>query len=395
MSLIPKNKGTSCGSEGSALLIIFFLFLLITSLIAIGFNVYGPNVQRGKVFATVDSLNGAVDAIIGWSAGNRKLPDTTNFATVVRDPNDSYGAPLYYLYDSNLAATPVVGSDAADFCSRSTTNLTVYFCPDAVCATPTTTIPNVAFIVLSGGPNHNNQTAGTQGVSASATINVFDASVSIDKYPTDVNRIEPYDDIVRIVTLNELKSRARCAGYTRGRLAILNNELPRACQNKSYTAVIYPDGGVPQTGTGNYNWCVQGSIPTGINATPYKDCSQGWSSGYTTLQLSGIPTATGSAFTVKVQDYDNISKPNTSGRLLSLNVLDCSTGLPAGSGSGSGSGFSPFSWLSKFNIQTSTLLAPPPPSGGGGPGGINTESPPSTGGGGPPITRTPKSCRTT
>ena len=51
-------------------------------------------------------------------------------------------------------------------------------------------------------------------------------------------------DIYRVVTLNELRAQAGCAGSTQGDLRIANNELPIACNGISYSVTLYGDGGV-------------------------------------------------------------------------------------------------------------------------------------------------------
>jgi len=310
--------------KGMTLLPLILMIIIMGGLIVAGITLVGPLTTRAKVNETKDTLNAAVDAIVNYAASNGRLPDNTQFPTIVRNQNDSWGRPLYYAYDNDLTT-------AGSVCGRKTTLLTIRKCTDTGCTTPTD-IPNVAFLMLSGDGNYNNQTTGTQGITTATTINVYNAGVqNIDNYLTDMNRPEAYDDIVKWVTLEELKNKAGCYSTTQGRLNILNNELPKAsCTDSSYTATVYADGGIPFTSGGKYRWCIQttsGSLPTGITANPNvvnTNCQglaeASWGQA-DTIQLGGVPTTSGFiTFFVRDNNDQTGSNDNIAQKTQQLNV---------------------------------------------------------------------------
>ena len=73
-------------------------------------------------------------------------------------------------------------------------------------------IDNVAFVVLSSGANYNNQTRGNTKVISAVTINTATHDDIVDYFSGggDPNRPEYYDDIVRWVTIFDLKRAADC-----------------------------------------------------------------------------------------------------------------------------------------------------------------------------------------
>lgn len=316
--------------EGFALVPVVLVLLVVASLLTFGILTFGPLVKRGKVNETKDTLDAAVKAIISWAAANGRLPCEGNdnagycnsqgdeFTPAVRNPSDAWAKSLFYVYDNQLA-DPAQGG----LCGRSTTNLTVRVCPDAGCAMPSAVLSNVALVVLSAGENFNNQTFGTAGVAAANTVNVYDSTVTIDAYTGDMNRSETYDDIVRWVTLDELKNKAGCYGTTGGRLRIINNELPRACANTTYSATVYAEGGVPFSGS-QYQWCIQGFLPSGLTANPNTACPS-WSSNAASLQLGGSATSLTSASLVFMV-RDNDPTPNVFQRAMTLQVASCGGG---------------------------------------------------------------------
>lgn len=308
--------------KGFTLIELAIVLVIVGLLLGLGMGMLGPLTKRVKVNETKNIIDAAVESVISYGASNNKLPDTSTFPTIVRKPTDIWGYTLYYIIDNNLTDT-----DLGGICGRKTTSLGIDICHDSSC-TSSTTINNVAFMVLSGGLNFNNQTTGTQSVTSATTINVYDVGLdNIDNYPTDMNRPEPYDDIMKWITLNELRIKAGCVGSP---LKILNNELPVGYENNpGYNAAIYADGGVPFSGTDKYRWCRQGSAPTGLAFTPNTSPSNclslseslwGLSDNLTILGIPGTPGSFNLTFFVRDDNDASGGNDNVAQKTLVLTI---------------------------------------------------------------------------
>ena len=197
--------------------------------------------KRTKVTQTKQDLDAAVEAVVGYVATHGYLPKQDEFPQVVRTNKDSWEQNFFYIPDSNLIDD--------DVCYRRTTDLNIIGDKN---------ISDVAFIIVSSGPNYNMQTA----LDASTTpnqVNIHRAyEPNVDDNATDRvgNRPEDYDDIARWVTLNELRIKAGCQG---SQIKILNTTLPDGEVNQSYKATIYADGGIEYDDSypGKYCWCAE------------------------------------------------------------------------------------------------------------------------------------------
>lgn len=264
---------TRC-QAGMSLLNVIMLLMLIGVLVTVGAALVGPLVKRGKITDTKTTLSSNADAIMHSAAVNGRLPNNTTFAAVAVNRFDAWGKDIRYLYDANLALT-----SAVSLCRAPATNLTV------------NSTSNVAFALYSFGDDFSTESS-WNGSPALSDATVY--------YPTSsaVTATLASSDIYRIVTLAELQSRANCSNFSGNRLRIVNNELPKACTDKPYTATLFADGGIPFPAPDNYEWYVQ-NVPTGITVAP-----AGATSGYTKapkLELSGILGALGS-ITVYLRD---------------------------------------------------------------------------------------------
>lgn len=302
-------------SKGFTLIEIAITLVIIGLLIGLGASLIGPLTKRAKITETKDTLNAAVESVIGFAAKNNKLPTHAEFPQVVRNPNDAWTKPLVYFVDSSLTTLP--NNPAEGICGRGT-NLIV--CTDANCNNQ---IHDVAFIVVSGGPNYNVQTGPSTPYPAGNThyYKVYPQDTpNVDDYPpqdtpdpNDFTRQEEYDDIVKWVTLNELRIKVGCQG---AQLKILNNELPYGYVGSTYNATIYAEGGVPFQ-SGRYGWCIQG-LPSWLSSDPpdisYSNCSSLPEASWVQadkLEIYGTPTAPGSyKLTFFVRDNQDPSGPN-------------------------------------------------------------------------------------
>jgi hypothetical protein len=198
-------------------------------------------------------------------------------------------------------------------------------------------VSNVAFVVLSGGENFNNQTAASQTVNVPTVIDVYPAGTdAVDGDVTDFNRPEPYDDIVQWATLNDLHSQVGCRGP---QLSVLNNELPPGRVGNPYSAAIYVDGGVPFASGGDYLWCVEtptGTVPSNLDFRNHTDTDDiGFTSDGASLnessttwirsdhiQISGTPATAGS-FLLTLWGRDNSNSGNDTACNSEANLDNC------------------------------------------------------------------------
>jgi prepilin-type N-terminal cleavage/methylation domain-containing protein len=271
---------TNSYDRGMTLVEIAIVLVIIGIVIGLGTALVGPLTKRAKINDTKEIVNADVESVISFAASNRRLPvpTGTEFTNNVRNPNDAWTKPLYYIVDTNLTTIPAGTSDA--ICGRKTTTYTI--CRDAAC-TAATNIQNVAFIVASGAENFNLQTGILTGGVCPAgqtcvrvynvdTAGIDDCTTAVNcpNYPAAllINRPEAYDDIVKWVNLDELRTKVGCQG---AQLKIINNELPSGSVTALYGAIVYGDGGIPYGVGGSYRWCIQtttGILPTGFTATP-------------------------------------------------------------------------------------------------------------------------------
>lgn len=259
---------------GVTLLNISLILVLIGGLVIAGYAMMGPIIKRGKITDTKTTINSNVDAIMSWAVTNCRIPDAgtgaTGFVNVAQNPNDAWGNGFAYLYAPELATA----TSCAGICGINGTSLTV----DAV--------PNVAFLILSSqysGSFHYNLPSNvlvTQSLAVSGTV----SQVATPDPP----------DIVKIVTLDELKARIGCFGKTGGRLRIVNNELPAVCNgSSSYSATIFADGGAS-----NYSWTVQ-NAPTWLKCNDVAACIGTFSGSSLVLTVdSAAPPANNLSFTL-------------------------------------------------------------------------------------------------
>jgi prepilin-type N-terminal cleavage/methylation domain-containing protein len=243
----------SINQKGLTLVEIAIVMVIMGILITIGAGMLGPLTKRAKQAETDGILNGAVDAVMAYATINKRLPVWTDsndpvlspneFHYILRSRNDAWSGPLFYRHSNNpdLSTT--------DICAATTTNLRVSRCgTDVFCATPQTT-SNVALVIYSRGPNVNYQTVlpgppppppvipppglvtaymYDPGISMRITNRVSGLIAIPNTQPpqtisdpvdntaaicTANGDLCKYDDIVKFVTLTELKTKIGCTKY--------------------------------------------------------------------------------------------------------------------------------------------------------------------------------------
>ncbi len=315
MSRNRENKGFS-------LVELAIVIVIVGLIVTIGFKLVAPLVERTKRTAANETINAALESIIGFAEVNGRLPeeiddpdDPDEFPNTVRNFTDTWGKDFIYIPEPNL-------TDDDSICARNNTSLSV--------ESPAGTAGDVAFVLVSSGPNLNIQTDFTKTDPDSIVV-YGQGVIGIDDYATGLHREEPYQDIVKWMVLPELRVRAGCFGSP---LKILTVEIPSAFVLTDYDADIFAVEGIPwdDTSTGppttsdvdvedDYEWCVMDDAPSGLewlcNGTLIKSPSctfdgtgptEDWNT-CTSLNLFGIPDADGtSSLDVFVRDdADNIT----------------------------------------------------------------------------------------
>ncbi len=154
---------SSESNKGFTLVEMAIVLVVIGLLVGMGAGLIGPLTTMGKVRESREIVESDIISIIGWTVSNNRLPDavtdplpptnsTTYFTNSLKNTNDSWGNAVYYLYSCSLGGdnTATYGT----FCTTATA-----FSKDTICGrkttpfqirtSPTTTVSNVAFVVMS------------------------------------------------------------------------------------------------------------------------------------------------------------------------------------------------------------------------------------------------------
>lgn len=253
-------------NKGLTLVEIAIVMVIMGILVAIGAGMLGPLTKRAKQVETDTILNGAVDAVMAYATTNKKLPVWTDgdnlvlvpneFHYAIRNRNDAWSGPLFYRFANGVAPYTLYRDlSTSDICAATATNLAVTRCSNALCTSPQVT-RDVAFIIYSAGANKNYQTIlpGTwppppvltpptlpspPNPAGIFTAYIYDRDITMntDRVFSPPNIPVPnsnplqaitdmhdngcasnedrckYDDIVKFVTLTELKTKIGCTRY--------------------------------------------------------------------------------------------------------------------------------------------------------------------------------------
>ncbi len=215
------------------------IVLLIIGLLAGGsFKILKVMRDNSLIASSNQNTKAAVEAVMGNARlNNNTLPTNVFFQKNLSPLKNNEHTPLLYVDDSEL--------QNVNICNFKVTNLSI--------KTPNKTIKNVAFAVVSAGPNDNMQTA-VQKNGNSEYIQTYNYSTKVDNDPTPVNIKENYDDAVQWVTLSQLQDKLQCSDNP---LRIVNNSLPstNVLNAKNYSASIVIDGNytTPTSSACNFN----------------------------------------------------------------------------------------------------------------------------------------------
>jgi prepilin-type N-terminal cleavage/methylation domain-containing protein len=245
-------------NRGFSLVELSIVLVIIGLLVGLGGSMIGPMMNFVKVRETRDMQDANLQSIISWASSRNTIPTAIEFSAMTKSPKDAWGQDMLYLYDATLNTAPITKDT---ICGRRSTVLKIN--------TGSGEMNDIALAILSRADNADNnafKSRFTGTLSADAT-HVSGAVIKIVSNVTpsgsangtiDASGTNP--DLVRWVTLDELRSKIGCQGAP---LKILNNELPygSASTPGGYSATITADGGVPFAPSPDiYRWCIKTTV---------------------------------------------------------------------------------------------------------------------------------------
>lgn len=304
--------------EGGFTLVELAMVLFIISLTIVGiFGTASSLIQQAEDRDTLDKVSQAKERINGFAMSNQRLPlyasnsGTDEITALVSSFRDFWGRKLVYIYDPAIATS--INGLASTICAKKTTALEVKHCTNSDCSTYSTQT-NVAYLIFSTGRNLLNQTgsattphtesigdlsySGPDGAAGAVkTVSVNPTGNSVGLYSSPTTNPQTYDDVVSVVTLDELRSKVGCQGP---QLRIVNSDLPMGSQSTAYNVSIYADGGIPVSGsTGSYRWCAETSLsPVSVSSIVTLEALGTGTSTVTLASSGGCSTAIESTWIV-------------------------------------------------------------------------------------------------
>lgn len=283
--------------RGFTLVEMAIVLVIVGVLLSGGMMIMRVLFDQIRLKETRDTLNAAMESINSYAATNNRLPvDYASFKNEVKSYKDAWNRDVIYVFDSNLAP---VSPTKDSICGRRNTAISI---TDTATGT---TINNIAYLVLSQlDPPVTDSLIGATALTSGS----ISSSTTITAKTTD--------DVVRWVTLDELRTKIGCQG---AQLKIVTNELPFGAVPNAYSVTITADGGVPFLASTpyKYKWCIS-SLPAGFTQSggvTNADCrglaESGWADASTGLTLSFAANAVTSnsySFNVVVRDHaDNLT----------------------------------------------------------------------------------------
>ena len=274
-------------SRGMTLLPLILMVVVFGALVGVGTGVIKQRVLKNQQQKTAETITSAIQSIFSWSIENGALPiwgdntpDTNvdEFCEIVKETHDPWHQGFVYIYDGGLTT-----GSGGGICGKTTTGISAVGSG------------NIAFAIVSPGQDRTiTFTPGASGAYAGAVT------------------LSPAD-IAGVVTLEQLRNAMGCFSSTRGRLTLLNTDLPDACIGQAYEATLFAEGGVPAGASPFYTWTHSISAAWITTITP--------SDAHLTLQ--GTPPSIGTeTFDATVTDLDG----NMFVRHFALDVVSCGIG---------------------------------------------------------------------
>jgi hypothetical protein len=227
-------------NRGITLLPLILMVVVFGALIGVGTGVIKQRVRKNQLLKTAETMISANQSIFSGSIENGALPiwgDNTpdanidEFCEIVKETHDPWHQGFVYIYAGGLTSGAGGG-----ICGKTSTGISA------------AGAANIAFAIVSPGQDRTmTSTPGASGAYAGAVT------------------LSPAD-IASVVTLEQLRNAMGCFSSTRGRLTLLNTDLPDACVGQAYEATLFAEGGVPAGTSPFYTWThtISASWITGI-----------------------------------------------------------------------------------------------------------------------------------
>lgn len=252
---------TNPGHKGFTLIELSVVLVIIGILVGLGSAMIGPMTTFVKVRETRDMQDAAIQSITSWASSRNTVPNAgtgeEGFERVAKNSRDAWGKNMAFIYYSSLRIPPVTKDT---ICGRRSTPLTLKTYENL---TETSSVANVVFAVISAADNTEfTSTLGGAAITSTSVRGLVTTGV--------IEMHGPNADLVRWVTLDELRSKVGCQGAP---LKILNNELPSAKYDQKYSAKIIAEGG-----SGSYQWKISDALPADIKTNADFGSPGVWSS---------------------------------------------------------------------------------------------------------------------
>ena len=255
-----------CRAAGFSLIELAIVMIIIGVLISAGITIFKPSVVGVMNTKTEAILKTNIDALVGYSAVQQRLPNRRQFPSLVRSQKDGFGNNIKYI--------PAFGfTGLRSICNTSFTNLSL------VPRRGGAKVDNVAFIVHSFGNDAQNDVPRNPPREYPLTLNSTiedeieggQEELYHSNHVNVVYTVPPWaggndpatakDDIIEWATLPEIQAAAKCGPALR----LTTTTLPSGASNKKYSADIFALGGIHFPGGGSYEWCGMGSLPRGLD----------------------------------------------------------------------------------------------------------------------------------
>ncbi len=304
--------------RGFTLIELAIVLVVIGILLGLGVALLGPLTKQAQFKRSRERVKACKEAIIGFVAASRRLPDSTEFQSICNE-KDAWGQGLVYIPDD----ASIMGDGTTDRVDMTTVNTCCSQIPSDMAVNDRAYTggtdnykTEVAFVVLSKGEDRTQNGSLAPGNIGGTDYQIY----TIEEYS------DTYDDIIEYATVYELRDVIRCEP-----LQIVTTSLPQATEDSAYSAKVIAKGGCP-----DYTFSVSGgSLPGGLNIA-----SDGTISGTvdvcTACPAGSLTTCTDVAnFTIRVRDdvgttvtqgYSIVTNPQTL-QILTSNLPDAYNGI--------------------------------------------------------------------